>query len=192
MKVIGINGSPHQDGNTSLMLTKALEGAKNEGAEVELINIATALEELEVPFCEHCSSPCTQVCYQGTLIEKHLDLLGAADGVIIGSPVYFGTVSGQLKAFWDLTRALRSEKSLINTVGGALAVGASRFGGQETTVRALQDMMLIQGMTVVGDGIVEDNAGHQGACGQKEVKEDQVAQQQAMILGKRVARVAKK
>ncbi|MCK8815945.1 flavodoxin family protein [Natroniella sulfidigena] len=192
MKIIGVNGSPHQDGNTALMLTKALEGAKNEGAEVELINIATALEELEVPFCEHCSSPCAKVCYQGTLVEDYLELLGAADGVIIGSPVYFGTVSGQLKSFWDLTRALRSEKSLTNTVGGALAVGASRFGGQETTVRALQDMMMVQGMIVVGDGTVEDGAGHQGACGQMEVKIDQQAQQQAMVLGKRVARVAKK
>ncbi|WP_408954847.1 flavodoxin family protein [Natroniella sp. ANB-PHB2] len=192
MKVIGINGSPHQDGDTSLMLTKALEGAQNEGAEVKLINIATALEKLKVPFCEHCSSPCDKVCYQGTLAEEYLNLLGSADGVIIGSPVYFGTVSGQIKSFWDLTRALRSEKSLINTVGGALAVGSSRFGGQETTVRALQDMMLVQGMTVVGDGIVEDSAGHQGACGQKEVKEDQLAQQQAITLGKRVARVARK
>ena len=90
------------------------------------------------------------------------DLLRRADGILLGSPVYFGTVSAQLKSFWDKTRLLRREKYLINVVGGALAVGGSRFGGQETTLRALQDMMLCQGMIVVGDAHLEEDAGHQG------------------------------
>ena len=75
-----------------------------------------------------------------------------ADGILIGTPVYFGTVSAQLKAFWDKTRYLRKNKDLLNTVGGVVTVGASRFGGQEMAIQAVIHMKLIQGMTVVGYG----------------------------------------
>ncbi|WP_027338672.1 flavodoxin family protein [Halonatronum saccharophilum] len=191
MKVLGINGSPNKNGNTVVLLEEALEGAKKEGAKVELIHIRDALKELNEPFCTHCSSPCLKVCYKGTLLEEQFEKLAQADGIILGSPVYFGTSSGQLKAFWDMTRALRSEKALFDTVGGAISVGASRYGGQETTIKALHDMMFIQGMLVVGDGIKEGNVGHQGACSQKPAKEDLEGKKQSKALGMRVVRVAK-
>ncbi|SJZ71212.1 hypothetical protein SAMN02745118_01613 [Selenihalanaerobacter shriftii] len=90
-----------------------------------------------------------------------------------------------------MTRSLRGEKSLLNTVGGALSVGAGRFGGQETTLKAIHDMMLVQGVIVVGDGDSESDAGHQGAAGQMKSAEDENAQTRAEIIGRRVAKVAK-
>lgn len=94
-----------------------------------------------------------------------------------------------MKTFWDKSRALRAGKVLLNVVGGALTTGGSRYGGQETTLRALQDIMLVQGMIVVGDGYIDDDAGHQGVAGQKPVEQDANARQRARILGRRLVQV---
>jgi multimeric flavodoxin WrbA len=110
--------------------------------------------------------------------------------VLLGSPVYFGTVSAQLKAFWDKSRILRKEKALLNVAGAAVAVGAARFGGQETTLKALFDMMLVQGMMVVGDGYSDADCGHHGGCGQAPASEDEFAIRRVRITGQRLAEVA--
>lgn len=186
MLIIGINGSPNKDGNTAYLLKVALKEAKRKGATTKVIQVMEALKGQKRPYCEACSSPCNKSCFENTSLEKAYELLRKADGILLGSPVYFGTVSAQLKAFWDKTRSLRSEKALVGKPGGAIAVGASRFGGQETTIRTLHDIMLIQGMSVVGDGTAEDDAGHQGVCGQKPVNEDTEAIKRAKILGRRI------
>lgn len=187
--IIGLNGSPNKEGNTAYLLKEALSEIRDWGAETELINCADALKGLKTPFCLACSSPCLAKCYQKKELAKVYERLAVCDGIILGSPVYFGTVSGQMKAFWDKSRALRANKALINVVGGALTTGGSRYGGQETTLRALQDIMLVQGMIVVGDGYIDDDAGHQGVAGQKPVEQDANAQQRARILGRRLVQV---
>ncbi|MCR4400676.1 MAG: flavodoxin family protein, partial [Syntrophomonadaceae bacterium] len=130
-------------------------------------------------------------CGQGTRLGEAHALMARADGLLLGSPVYFGTVSAQLKAFWDKTRHLRTARALLNVPGGALAVGASRFGGQETTLRALQDMMLVQGMLVVGDGEREHDCGHLGAAAQRPATADEEGLQRAALLGRRLVEVAR-
>jgi multimeric flavodoxin WrbA len=119
------------------------------------------------------------------------DLLRRADGLILGSPVYFGTVAAPLKAFWDKTRRIRKELALLNVVGGAVAVGGSRFGGQETTLRAMHDMMLTQGMTLVGDGHFSGDAGHHGACAQQPAGDDHQVFERTRLLVQRVVEVAR-
>lgn len=190
MLIVGLNGSPNSKGNTDFLLDKALNAAKDLGAEIELIEVSSGLEAIEEPYCTACSQPCSKACYEGTKLEEQYELLSKADGVIIGSPVYFGTVSAQLKAFWDMTRDLRGQNSLLNTVGGAITVGAARFGGQETTIKAVHDLMLVQGMIVIGDGDSESDAGHQGAAGQRKAAEDENAQKRAETVGRRVVKVA--
>ena len=74
----------------------------------------------------------------------------------------------------------------------AVSVGAARFGGQETTVKALHDMLLIQGMSIVGEGIGDADAGHQGVCAQKPAAEDSYALERAAILGRRLAQEVEK
>lgn len=191
MFIVGLNGSPQKEGNTSFLLKEVLKGAEELGAETQLLNIVEAIDELKVPFCNNCTNPCLGVCYRDRKIGEMLEIIKKADGLVIGSPVYFGSVSGQLKAFWDKTRHLRKDKFFLNTVGGAVTVGGSRFGGQETTIKAIHDMMLVQGMLIVGDGYVDDDAGHQGVCGQKPAKDDEIAIKRANIMGKRIAEVAK-
>jgi len=190
MLVVGLNGSPNLEGSTSVLLEAALEGAKELGAQVEIIQVSECLADLDIPFCEVCSSPCAGLCFEGTKLEDAFNLLKKADGIILGSPVYFGTVSGQLKAFWDMTRKLRTEKALINKVGGCVTTAAGRFGGQETTIKALHDMLLVQGCIVVADGHIDHDAGHHGACAQAPAAKDENALMRAKIVGKRVAQVA--
>ncbi len=190
MLFIAINGSPARDGHTAFLLQKGLEQLKLLGGKVEILHTAEVLKSMAVPFCTNCSAPCRGVCAKGTLMEKALKMLREADGILVGSPVYFGSVSGQLKAFWDKTRCLRGEKQLLNVVGGAVAVGASRFGGQEGTLRAIQEMMLVQGITIVGGGQKDYDCGHYGVAAQRPVMEDQSAQERIIIMAKRIYEVS--
>ncbi len=191
MYIIGLNGSPDAHGNIAFLLEKGLEQIKAMGGETKLINVADVLKETLVPFCTNCSQPCLGICAKNTPLEGVLDDLRRADGLIIGSPVYFGSVSGQLKAFWDKIRCIRGEKKLLNTVGGAVAVGASRFGGQEGTIRAIQEMMLVQGMTIVGGGQADHDCGHYGVAAQRPARKDQQAQDRIVIMAKRIYEVSK-
>jgi len=190
MFFVAINGSPHKDGNTAYLLNKGLEQLELMGAKTEIIHTGEVLRSLAVPFCTACSASCTGACTKGTLMEKALQSLREADGVLLGSPVYFGTVSGQLKAFWDKARCLRGEKKLLNVVGGAVAVGASRFGGQEGTLRAIQEMMLVDGMTIIGGGQKDHDCGHYGVAAQRLASEDQYAQERILIMAKRLFEVS--
>ncbi|MDH7479985.1 MAG: flavodoxin family protein [Syntrophomonadaceae bacterium] len=190
MLVIGINGSPAKNGNTAYLLDTARETVEGLGACFELVHAADALRGLRQPFCTACSTPCTGVCYQNKRLAPVLARLRQADAVLLGSPVYFGTVSAQMKAFWDHTRLLRAQKALLNVVGGAIAVGGARFGGQETTLRALQDIMLVHGMMVVGDGYWTEDCGHQGAAAQRPSQQDENGIVRVRILAQRVVEVA--
>ncbi|MEN6349374.1 MAG: flavodoxin family protein [Syntrophomonas sp.] len=188
--IVALNGSPHTRGNTAFLLRQALDECANMGAVTRVINCQQVLKDQKTPFCVACTSPCAGKCLEGKEIAKAYELISRADGLIVGSPVYFGTVAAQLKAFWDKSRTLRGEKKLLNVVGGAIAVGASRFGGQETTIRAIHDMLLVQGMITVGDGYYENDCGHMGGAGQRPAQDDENAINRSRILGKRIWEVA--
>ncbi|MGC7845686.1 flavodoxin family protein [Desulforudis sp. 1088] len=191
MLIVGLNGSPRKNGNTAEILGAALAEAKALGADTLLLQVSEGVGAARTAFCTHCSSPCKGVCYQGTALEEMFNLLRRADAVIMGSPVYFGTVSAQLKAFWDKTRKLRSELALVNVVGAAVTVGGARFGGQEGTLRTLHNMLLVQGMILVGDGHVSADAGHFGVCAQQPAKDDTEVFKRVPILVRRVVEVAR-
>ena len=188
--IVGINGSPNKNGNTAFLLEKGLKAAAENGAATTMIHAAEALKYFTVPFCTACSTPCKGICAEGTPFAGILDEMRRADGLLIGSPVYFGTISGQLKAFADKIRCLRVGKNLLNSVGGAVAVGATRSGGQENTIRAIHEIMLVQGMTIVGPGHIEYDCGHFGAAALRPSSEDMFAQEKVEILARRITEVA--
>ena len=193
MYILAINGSPHRDGSTVFILQTVLDAAKEEGVEGRLVQVMDAVKGQKMPFCVACSSPCKEACHaKDAGLKEACDALEAAAAVVLGSPVYFGTVSAQLKALWDKTRAMRTRNALVGKPAAAVTVGASRFGGQETTIRALHDMLLVQGMGIVGEGTVDSDAGHQGVCAQKPAGEDSYALERARILGRRLAQEVKK
>lgn len=186
MMIVGIDGSANGNGSTRFLLDEVLTAAESSGARTVVLHAGTLLAEAGNPFCNVCSVPCTGACFRGTRLSEGFDLMRAADGVVLASPVHFGTVSAQLKAFFDKTRFLRNDRALYGKIGAGVTVGAARFGGQETTLRALHDMMLIHGMTLVGDGVSDVDCGHHGVCGQRPASSDEFAIQHARMMGKRV------
>lgn len=182
MLIVGVNGSPSRHGETAQLTLLVLKACEELGARTEMLQVMDALEGQEEPYCVACASPCPETCHMVEHLADAYDLLRDADALVVGSPVYFGTVSGQLKSFWDKSRNLRREKALVNKPGGALAVGAARFGGQETTVRAIHDILLVHGMRVVGDGSAASGAGHQGVYAQRPVADDAYAAERARVM----------
>jgi multimeric flavodoxin WrbA len=189
MFVVGINGSPDRAGSTFALVDAALSRCREMGARTEVLHVMDALEGQDNPYCVACASPCPETCHENPNLADAYDLLRDCDGLIVGSPVYFGIVSGQLKSFWDKSRNLRREKALIGKPAGAMAVGAGRFGGQETTVRSIHDMLLVHGMLIVGDASRASGAGHQGVCAQRPAGEDTAALERARVLAEGVVEV---
>lgn len=103
MNVIAINGSPRKEWNTAMLLKKALEGARSKGAETELIH----LYDLDFKGCESCFSCKTKVsksygkCAVNDDVTQILEKIEQSDAFILGSPIYFGTVSGEMKSFME-------------------------------------------------------------------------------------------
>ena len=151
IRILGINGSSRKDANTSALVKKALEACKSRGAETHLIDLAGK----DIMYCTDCNA-CVEEngyrCPKEDDVGEMLEAMRKADAIIIGSPTYFASVSGQLKTFFDRTLPLRRNgMQLSGLVGGAIAVGGSRNGGQENVVREIQNWMMIHEMIVVGD-----------------------------------------
>lgn len=137
--------------------------------------IASGVKEVEGVEC---------VLKSATEVTKE-DFL-SADGIIAGSPVYFGTMAAELKSVFD--RFVGTRKQMENKVGAAFATSADASGGKETTIMSILQAMLIYGMIVCGDPI--SATGHYGtSC---VGAPDEQVRENAMKLGKRVATLVKK
>ena len=103
MQVIGINGSPRKQWNTATLVAKALEGAAAQGAETELVH----LYDLDFKGCTSCFACKTRGgksygrCAMKDGLTPVLDRIATADGLVIGSPVYFGSVTGETRSFME-------------------------------------------------------------------------------------------
>ena len=104
MKVIAVNGSPRKNWNTATLLNKALEGAAAQGADTELIH----LYDLTYKGCTSCfackmsdgkqQGRCAMKDDLTPLLKKIED---EADAIVLGSPVYFGSMSGEMRSFLE-------------------------------------------------------------------------------------------
>jgi multimeric flavodoxin WrbA len=103
MKVLAFNGSPRKEWNTATLLKKALEGAASQGAEAELIH----LYDLNYKGCISCFSCKTKGgksygrCAAKDDLTPFLQKLETVDAIILGSPIYYTTVSGEMKSFME-------------------------------------------------------------------------------------------
>src|SRR5512144_2262821 len=121
--------------------------------------------------------------------EVAADDLMSSDAVIVGSPVYFGNVSGEVKTFfdnWNLKFRLSQELKMRNKVGGAFATGASISNGKDVTMLTILGAMLINQMIVVSSG----GYGARATTGPTSPGIDEKELADARDLGKRVAEVA--
>lgn len=96
--VLGIAGSPRRGGNTEVLLDMALEGARSNGARVEKI----VLNELHFRPCQECGG-CneTGACILEDGLKSIYEKVRKADAIVVASPIFFGSVTGQLKSMID-------------------------------------------------------------------------------------------
>lgn len=80
--------------------------------------------------------------------DVNLDDLEGADGIIVGSPTFYGLMSGKLKALFD--KSVQIHGKLAGKVGGAFTSSGGNASGAETTLLSILDAMLIHGMIVQG------------------------------------------
>lgn len=149
-KIIAVNGSPHLNGNTNAMLEVAKKIAEKKGFVFEIIQLATNKIKPCVA-CGLCKTKLTCSIQDDEMIDLY-DKFINADGLILASPTYMGSVSAQIKAWMDRSVALRRNNFLLrDKLGVALAIGGSRNGGQELVLHQLHAFMHIHGMLVLGD-----------------------------------------
>jgi multimeric flavodoxin WrbA len=186
MMILGISGGK-QNGNTDSLVKTALEECKKSGFETEFLN----LSKKDIKPCTDCDVCKKGDCPIGDDMGGILRLLAKADGIILGSPTYFGNVSSRVSLMFERSLPLRRQGfKLRNKVGGAIAVGGSRNGGQEFVVRAIQNWFTLHGMIVVAD---DAPTAHFGgiAVGRKtgDAARDETGLETVRNLGKRVAEV---
>ena len=142
MKVLLINGSPRKDSNTELALKEMVAVFEKEGIETEIMNIGGK----DIRGCIACGK-CRQLgkcVFDDTVVEAGKKL-AEADGLVVGSPVYYASANGTVVSFMD--RLFYSNSSdLRMKVGAAIAV--ARRGGQTTTFDQLNKYFTISGMPV--------------------------------------------
>ena len=123
LRLIGIFGSPRQEGNSDILLKSAIKGAELSGADVEKIII----RDLQIAPCNSCGGCWGKgVCVIDDDMQKMYPKLVDADGIIVASPIYFMGVSAQLKAFIDRCQAFWARKYILNLSireGGRTAKG---------------------------------------------------------------------
>jgi multimeric flavodoxin WrbA len=103
MKIIAFNGSPRKEWNTATLLKKALEGATSQGAKTELVH----LYDLNYKGCISCFA-CKEKanksygrCVVRDDLKPILKKIETADAIIFGSPIYLGSITGQMQSFLE-------------------------------------------------------------------------------------------
>ncbi len=142
MKVLLINGSPHAGGCTARALEEMVRTFHEEGVETEVLHIGNKA----VRGCVACNR-CNELghCVYGDIVVEAGEKLAEADGLVIGSPVYYGSANGTLIAFLDRL-FYSNQKSLRMKVGAAVV--SARRGGNTATFDELNKYFTISQMPV--------------------------------------------
>ena len=149
-KIIAISCSPRKGQSTAASLEECLKGAKavGEGIETELIELAGLDIEgsvaAGVPLAKGRKDDFPEVAKKLSYPK--------VGGIIIGTPVYFSSMSSLCKAFIERLMVFYRNGGLVGKPVGVLATGGSRNGGQEVTIRSVQDSLFCFDMVVVGTG----------------------------------------
>ncbi|MFP4498054.1 MAG: flavodoxin family protein [Vulcanimicrobiota bacterium] len=150
MKVVGFNGSPRKNGNTSILINKVFEVLNREGIETELVHIGDKPVQ-GCKACFKCFDAQNRKCAIGDdMINENIARIIEADGVIMGSPVYFTDVTPEMKALIDRAGMTSIANNYIYKRKPAAAVVSVRRGGALHTFDTINHFFLINQMMVVG------------------------------------------
>jgi len=193
MRILGICCSPRKMQTTYKAMRLCLASAAEVDSAIETDLIELAGKNISpCVACDTCKEKLA--CSIDDDFAHLIPVLKDSDvgGMIIGTPVYLGLMTAQCKAFLDRSVMFRRNGWLFrNRVGGVLAVGGVRNGGQELTLQAVRAAMLCHDMICVSDGKSSAHFGaavHSGVEGG--VEADAVGLETVRNLGRRVAEVA--
>ena len=198
VKIIGVCGSPRKQASY-YALGQALEAAKAEGdVEVELISLQGKKFSPCIA-CNKCIRDDSPICtlYKDDITDILPKIL-EADGLILASPVYEMCPTPQMSGFLSRFRGgwvvlSKNPDLFARKVGGCIAVGGTRNGGQEHTIKSLMGWFHTNGWTTANGGLCM----YEGAAvwSQDKGAEGAAADEEGMIrcrrLGQKVARLAK-
>ena len=142
MKVLIINGSPRKEGNTAVALDEVRKTLEAEGIETETVHVG----HKDIHGCIACGK-CKETgkCVFSDIVNEVAPKFAEADGLVIGSPVYYASPAGTMLSFLDrLFYSTPFDKTM--KVGAAVAV--CRRGGADTTFDVLNKYFTICGMPV--------------------------------------------
>ena len=182
MKVFLINGSPRGEGNTFIALSEVAKALETNGIETEIVSIGTKAVQGCIA-CNRCME-LGRCVFRDELYDKVREKLERADGIVIGSPVYYAGPNGSLCALLD--RLFYSASSLLQYKPAA-SVAVCRRGGASATFDRLNKYFTISNMPVVSSQYW--NSVHGRLCG--EAWQDAEGLQTMRTLGNNMAWVLK-
>lgn len=182
MNVIAINGSPKAEGNTYQALKIVTEAIENEGISTEIIHIGNKSIRGCIA-CGWCYEHKNEKCVFDDDVNEIIQKLKTADGIIIGSPVYYASISGTMKSFLDRTFYVASANGGLFRHKVGASVAAVRRSGEVATFDHLNHYFTITEMFVASSNYW--NVIHGRMPG--EALQDEEGTQTMRVLGKNMA-----
>jgi multimeric flavodoxin WrbA len=188
VKVVAFNGSGRKNGNTALLMRRLLGVLEAEGIETELIQLAG--EHIHgCNACRICFSTRNNRCIiEDDNVNAYIQKMIEADGIVLGSPVYFSMMSPELKALIDRAGyvALANDYIFKRKVGAAVV--AVRRAGAIPTFDAINHFFLISQMIIPASSYWNVGVGRKKG----DVENDEEGMQTMETLGKNMAWLIKK
>jgi len=185
MKVVAFNGSPRKDGNTTLLINHAFRELKKEGIETELVQ----LSERDIHGCIACykciDNKDQRCAVKDDAANECIEKMIKAEGIILGSPVYFSDVTPEMKALIDRAGFVHFANGGLYQNKVAAAVIAARRTGGVHTLDTLSHFFFAMQTVLVGRAIAFGKE-------QGEVERDEEGIQAAKTLGQRMAWLLKR
>lgn len=182
-KILIIKGSPRAKGNSSVLAERAADGAREAGADIEVIRLAK-LKIGPCLACEGCRKPGADGCVRKDDMRSLYGRLRAADGVVIAGPVYWFSVSAQVKTFMDRFYAFGAEgyRPLKGKRVGIILTYADAdpfVSGAVNALRTFQDAFAYVGARI--QGMVYGSADKPG-----EIRANEALMNEAFALGRKL------
>ncbi|MFA6434407.1 MAG: NAD(P)H:quinone oxidoreductase [Elusimicrobiales bacterium] len=133
-------------GHIYTMAEAVARGARSEGAEVRLLQVAELVPDAAL---EKAGAKAARAGFAHIPVAAVEDLAWS-DAVIFGTPTRFGNMAAQMRNFLDGTGALWMKGGLIGKVGGVFVSTGTQHGGQETTITSFHTTLLHHGMIIAG------------------------------------------
>lgn len=148
MKVIGVNGSAREDGNTALIINIIFSELQKQGIQTELIQLASKIIE-PCKGCYKCRGN-RQCAFTDDNFKEIFNKMIQSDGIILGSPVYSADVSSRMKAFLERSGVIISTNRGLLKHKVGVSVVAVRRGGALNTVDTMNHFLLNKEVYLVG------------------------------------------